>query len=154
RTLDVRAEYELTTPRTDLRAGVTATFLDRQSTLMYPYVREQRLHWGTLWADWVQRFGYWELNVAADFRKGGFRERSERLSSTAEPGAYPTQLTEWYDYENEYLTADRLGAGAGVRRHIHGFYIDLSARYERGFGLRLVERADRVRAVLSVGYNF
>lgn len=154
RMLEVRAEYEWTTPRTDLRVGATGSFLDRQSTLMYPYVREQRLHWGALWADWVQRLGHWELNVAADFRKGGFRERSDRLFSTAEPGDYPTQLTEWYDYENEYLTASRLGVGAGVRRHIHGFYIDLSARYERGFGLRLVGRADRVRAVLSVGYDF
>lgn len=154
RSLDVRAEYEWTTARTDLRAGVLGSFLDRESTLMYPYAQGQRLHYGSVWADWVQRFGLWELNVAADFRMGGFRERETRFETTAVPGDYPTRLTEWYDYENEYLTADRLSVGAGVRRHIHGFYIDLSARYERGFGLRVIGRADRVRAVLSVGYDF
>lgn len=154
RSLDVRAEYEWTTTRTDLRAGVLGSFLDRESTLMYPYVQGQRLHYGSVWADWVQRFGHWELNVAADFRTGGFRERETRFETTAVPGDYPVRLTEWYDYENEYLTADRLSLGAGVRRHIHGFYIDLSARYERGFGLRFIGRADRVRAVLSVGYDF
>ncbi|MDE7304374.1 MAG: hypothetical protein K2N04_00440 [Alistipes sp.] len=154
RRLDAEVSYERTTQRSDLRVGASGSFLGRRSTLMYPYVREQRLHHASLWADWVQKFGRWELNLAADFRTGGFSERDERLETSAEPGDYPVRLTDYYDYENEYLTADRLGVGAGVRRRIRSFYIDLSARYERGFGLRIVERPDRVRAMLCVGYDF
>ncbi len=154
RRLDMQAAYEWTTARTDLRAGVSGTCLNRESTLMFPYVRGQRLCHASLWADWTQTFGRWELNLAADFRTGDFRERQSRLETSAEPGDYPVRLTDYYDYENEFLAADRLGAGVGVRRHIRRFYIDLSARYERGFGLRVVERPDRVRAMLCVGYDF
>ena len=67
---------------------------------------------------------------------------------------YPGQLTAYYDYENEYLTAKRLGAALGLRRNIKRFYIDVFARYEHGFGLEYVAQPNRVAATLSVGYNF
>ena len=71
-----------------------------------------------------------------------------------QPGEYPGQLTGYYNYETEYLTAKRLGTGLGVRRNIERFYVELYARYEHGFDLQYVAQPNRVRATVSVGYNF
>lgn len=154
KSLCLSAEYELQSTHLDFRAGAAYAQLDRESTLMYPYVRGQELHYTSVFASLVRTFGFWELSLAADFRTGNFRETQKRFTSSAEPGDYPPQLTEYYDYENEYLTAPRAGAGVGLRRNIRGFYVDASARYEHGFGLRYVAQPNRVRATLSVGYNF
>lgn len=154
RSLDLRAEYEFVTKRTDMRLGAAYSELNRESTLMYPYVMGQKLRFARVYAALIRTLGHWELSLAADFRTGGFTERERRYESTAEPGAYPERLSAWYDRENEYLTADRVGVEAGLRRNIHRFYVDLSARYEHGFDLRFVPQSYRVRATLSVGYNF
>ena len=75
-------------------------------------------------------------------------------TSGGQPGEYPGQLTGYYNYETEYLTAKRLGTGLGVRRNIERFYVELYARYEHGFDLQYVAQPNRVRATVSVGYNF
>lgn len=154
KSLFLKGEYEVARQGSRARVGVTHTWLDRESTLMFPYVEGQKMHWFTLYGDYLLTLGRWELNVALDFREGGFSERDNRLDSDLEPGDYPERLTEFYDYENEYLTARRLGVGVGLRRNIARFYIDLSARYEHGFDLRYVAQPNRVAATLSVGYNF
>ncbi len=41
--LDLGGEYEFVAPHTDLRAGVGYSQLNRESTLMYPYVKGQKL---------------------------------------------------------------------------------------------------------------
>lgn len=154
RSLSVKGEYEWQTARTELRAGAERSQLRRQSTLMFPYVEGQKLHYTGVWASCLQRFGAWELSLGAEFRKGGFRESETRFDAEGTPGEYPVRLTACYDWENEYLTAARLGASAGLRRRFGGLYADLSARYEHGFGLKVIDRADRVRATLAIGYNF
>ena len=90
----------------------------------------------------------------ADFRRGGFSEEEFEEETPLETSPYPLQLTEYYDYTNEYLTAPRLGVELGARRNIRRFYLDLSARYEHGFNLEFVPRAHRVTVLLSVGYDF
>lgn len=154
KSLDLHGEYEWVTARMDWRTGLDYSELNRESTLMYPQIRGQRLHYTTVWSRWLYRFGSWELTLGADFRQGGFSEREESGEVPAEPGEYPMQLTGFYNCENEYLTAARLGAEIGVRRNIHRFYVDLSARYEHGFDLQYVAQPNRVGATLSLGYNF
>lgn len=154
KSLDVNGEYEWMTSSMDWRIGVTYSELNRESTLMYPLIRGQRLHYTTVWSSYLYRFGAWEVTAGADFRKGGFREREDSSSVPAEPGTYPTQLTEYYDYENEYLTASRIGAVLGVRRNLQRFYVDLTGRYEHGFALVHVAQPNRLSVTLSVGYNF
>ena len=138
----------------DGRIGATDTQLNRESTLMYPCVKEQRMHWQTVWSTFLYRFGAWEATVAADFRKGSFSEKERVSEAPAAPGDYPSQLTEYYLYENEYLTAPRLGVGLAVRRNIRRFYVDLTARCEHGFDLQYVPQANRIAATISAGYNF
>lgn len=154
RSLDLNGEYEWKREQMDWRIGATYTQLNRESTLMYPCVKEQRMHWQTVWSTFLYRFGAWEATVAADFRKGSFSEKERVSEAPAAPGDYPSQLTEYYLYENEYLTAPRLGVGLAVRRNIRRFYVDLTARCEHGFDLQYVPQANRIAATLSVGYNF
>ena len=99
-------------------------------------------------------FRQWEFSGGADFRRGGFSEEEFEEETPLETSPYPLQLTEYYDYTNEYLTAPRLGVELGARRNIRRFYLDLSARYEHGFNLEFVPRAHRVTVLLSVGYDF
>lgn len=101
----------------------------------------------------TERRSFAQVHEVCDL--GGFTEREKRFETPGvQPGEYPGQLTAYYDYENEYLTAKRLGAALGLRRNIKRFYIDVFARYEHGFGLEYVAQPNRVAATLSVGYNF
>ena len=153
--LDLGGEYEFANRYTDLRAGVAYSQLNRESTLMYPYVKGQKLHFTKVYAELIRAFGFWEVTLAADYRQGGFEECEKQFETSGEqPGEYPGQLTGYYNYETEYLTAKRLGAGLGVRRNIERFYVELYARYEHGFDLQYVAQPNRVRATVSVGYNF
>lgn len=154
KSLELHGEYAWKTARMDWRTGVDFTELNRESTLMYPEVRGQRMHWTTVWSRWLYRLGAWEMILGADFRQGGFSEWESTDEVPAQPGEYPVRLTDFYNEENEYLTAARLGAEAGVRRNIRRFYVDLTARYEHGFDLEYVAQANRVGATLRVGYNF
>ena len=66
--LDLGGEYEFVAPHTDLRAGVGYSQLNRESTLMYPYVKGQKLHFTKIYASLIRTFGLWELTLAADYR--------------------------------------------------------------------------------------
>lgn len=154
RSVSAGGEYELRSQRVDLRAGAAWEKLARRSTLRFPSVREQEMRAFSLFARAVITLGRWELSAAADWRKGGSSESAYELDTTLEPGAYPLQLTDYYRYATEYFTASRLGGELGLRRNIKRFYVDLSARYEHGFDLEFIPEANRVRAVVSVGYNF
>lgn len=147
-------EYEIRSERFDLRAGLDWERLGRRSTLCFPYVREQQQHALAGFARGRVTCGAWEVSLGADFRQGGFSEEAFEQDTPLETQSVPVQLTDCYDYANEYFTAPRLGAEAGVRRNIGRFYVDLSVRWEHGFDLRRIPEADRVRALLGVGYNF
>lgn len=155
RNLEVGGEYEFQQDRIDLRVGGAYEQSTRRSTLLYPYVREQDLHVMKFFAQIRVACGKrWELSFAADFRKGGFAEEAFEEETPLETSVYPLQLTDYYDYTNEYLTAPRLSAGLGIRYNIRRFYLDLTGRYEHGFRLAFIPQAYRITAQFSVGYNF
>lgn len=154
RALELDGEYEWQQGRTDLRAGLGYEKSNRRSTLFYPYVKEADLYAVTAFVRDRIICRQWEFSGGADFRRGGFSEDAFEEETPLEPGPYPLQLTDYYNYTNEYLTAPRLGVELGVRRNIRQFYIDLSARYEHGFNLTFVPRAHRVAVLLAIGYNF
>lgn len=155
RSLEAGGEYEFQQGRTDLRIGGAYEQSTGRSTLLYPYVREQDLHVMKFFAQTRIVCKRWELTIAADFRKGDFAEKAfEEDNTPLETSPYPLQLTDYYDYTNEYLTAPRLGVGLGVRYNIRRFYLDLTGRYEHGFRLTFIPQAYRVTAQFSVGYNF
>lgn len=147
------AEYEIVSARFDFRAGGSYSQKERRSTLMYPHIREQKLHFTECFARGRRSFGRFDLTAGLHCRWGGFSERNSSLVQ-ADTGDYPMQLTACYHREAEYLTATRLGAELAVRCNIRRFYIDLSGRYEHGFGIRYAPGAERGAATIGAGYNF
>lgn len=171
-------EYELAAERTDLRLGGSYEQIERRSTLRYPETRGQKLHFTECFARGRRSVGRFDLTLGLDCRWGGSEEtalRSLLLRVSAEPvcrplgiggtalfraadaadeGGYPQQRTDCYDREREWLTATRMGVDAAVRCHIRRFYIDLSGRYERGFGIRYAPGVQRGTVTLGVGYDF
>lgn len=127
---------------------------DGQSTLYYPYVRERLLDEFSTGVDATVHLGRWELSGGLGVRKGDSDESGYTLPSDLEVESYPVRLTDYHEYMDEYLTATRLGLDLGLRCNIARFYVDVSARYEHGFDLSRVMQPNRIRAVLSVGYNF
>ncbi|MEG1611400.1 MAG: hypothetical protein RRZ83_06625 [Alistipes sp.] len=154
RSLDIGGEYEIVSNRIDFRAGVAYSQLNRQSTLMYPYVKGQKLHYTALFAKGIWTFGAFDLMTGLDYRVGDFSESNVKLVPEMVTGDYSLQLTEYYNWSNEYLTASRLGVDLGLRYNIKKFYIDLSARLEHGFDLQYITKSNRGVVTLGVGYNF
>lgn len=155
KSLDLNLEYELWCGRNRVRAAADFSQTNRRSTLMFPSVREQKLRYVELRASWLRTLGRWELMLGADFRRGDTSEHHYELDGGGEhSGAYPVRLTSFYQMENEYLTAARLGGELSLRRHIHAFYVDLSAAFEHGFNLKYLPQPNRVGVTLRVGYNF
>ncbi len=154
RRLETGAEYELKDERNDLRLAGQYVFTNRSSFLMYPYAKGQRLHYTVLTADYLRTLGHWELSVNMMVRTGGCRDTESLFEEPATPGTYPGRLTDFYNAENEYATANRMGLGASLRRNIHRFYIDLSVNWEHGFNLHYLPEANRESVMLRVGYNF
>lgn len=151
--LEFGGEYEVAGKWLDLRAGASYVQLDRESRLMYPYVKGQKLHYTEIFAKAIWTFGRFDLTTGLSGRQGGFSERETALASM-DTGDYPKQLTEFYDWSNEYLTATRLGAELALRCNIKQFYVDLSGSYEHGFNLAYVAGANRGAVTIGFGYNF
>ncbi|MEG2614505.1 MAG: hypothetical protein RR996_05615, partial [Alistipes sp.] len=143
KSLRLGGEYELKSDRLDLRAGAAHSLLNRESTLMYPYVKGQKLHYTELFAKGIVRFGAFDLSVGLNFRWGDFSEQNVKLLPDLVTGNYSPQQTDFYNWSNEYLTAQRLGAALGLRYNIHAFYIDLSGCYEHGFDLQYIPKSNR-----------
>ncbi|MEG1863867.1 MAG: hypothetical protein RR199_00950 [Alistipes sp.] len=154
KSIDLSGEYEIASDWLDFRAGAHYALLNRESTLMYPYVKGQKLRYGELFALGIWHIGRFELTTGLSYRSGGFSENNVKLVPEISTGDYSPQLTEFYNWSNEYLTADRLGVDLGVRCNIKKFYIDLSGHYEHGFDLQYIPKADRGLATLAFGYNF
>ena len=172
-------EYELSAERAVLRAGGSYTQIERRSTLRYPETRGQELHFTECFVRGRRSWGRFDLELGLDCRWGGSEEKSLRSmqlwgkwepvyrplgidggllfrsdDTTVAGDGYPQQLTDYYEREREWLTATRMGVDAGVRCHIRRFYIDVSGRYERGFGVRCTPGAQRGTLTLGVGYDF
>lgn len=154
KSFDVGVEYELSSKCINLRVGIDHSILERQSTLMYPHTREQRLQFTDFFAKGIWTFGRFDVTTGLSYHMGGFTEGAQKFVPEAITGPYPQQQVDYYNRSNEYLTATRVGADLGVRCNIKRFYIDLAAHYQHGFDLKYIKDADRVVGTLAFGYNF
>ena len=149
------AQYELhKTQKWNLRASLSWQRTEGQSTLYYPYVKEEQIDEYIFATDALFHLGQWELSAGVTLRGGDRSSKEHDLEAALETGAYPEELTSYTDYRNEYLTATRMGLSASLRRNIRHFYVDLGVVWEHGFALRWVAQPNRLRAQLSLGYNF
>lgn len=154
REMNLGLEYEFHKERWNLQTGFGWWRKEEQSTLYYPYSKSLRLNQYSFYVQSEVSLGKWKLQGRLNFQKGNYTDWENNWEPSLEAGEYPQQLTSYYQYTNEYLTASRLGAGMSLKRYIKNFHIALDADYEHGFGLKYVRQPNHIRAALRVGYNF
>lgn len=153
----LRSDLSYTWQRAGDRIEVGAEYLlqRKQSSLLYPLLRSQSMR------QWrVRTEGRWGLG-GVDLSAGLFGSWGRQVTHESCEGEllpespYPTQQLTYLNWQNEFLTATRLGALAGVRVTLYReLYIDLTARYEHGFRLQYLPQPNRVEAILSLGYRW
>lgn len=155
RSLSSRLEWEWMCGASDLRFGADFDLLRRQSSLLWPEVREESLRSWSIWSEGIWAVGRVELSGGLSVGWGSCADRERTTGDTAVASAYPERLDSYADWSREYRTATRLGCLFGVRVNVvKGFYVDASARYEHGFDLQYIPQPNRVEAVLALGYKW
>lgn len=138
-----------------LEAGARYALTREQSSLLYPLLRGRSLRQWELFAEGRWALRRVELTLGIEYGWGSSAEWESMVGEQLPVSPYPARQTELYNWENEYLTAPRLGALAALRVHFgRGFYGDLTARYSHGFGLEFIPQPNRIEALLSLGYSW
>lgn len=147
--------YEAVAGRWGAWAGVRLGNTGRMSSIIYPYIYTDSVFSGH--ADVGGMVKIWKLDIEASVSYGfGAMKTSDRISDGGtEADRRPDRLADWYDRQNEYLTAGRIGSMASVRYNFwKGLYVEAEARYCRAFSLKHIAGNDRVLGALSLGYTF
>lgn len=153
--LSIHPEYEFTSPRQEIRAGLTFTSLKRQATQMYPYVFAETMRQGRAYAMGTFHLKRVDLKAGAGFSTGHFTEENRTMDTDMEAGEPPYRLTEYYQLQNEYATATRIDARLGMRYNFPlGIYVEAEAEYAHGFNLDYIAGANRWNESVKVGYYF
>ncbi len=155
RTLHTGLGYEWEQGGSHFEAGIAYTLRREQSSLLYPRIMGQTLR---QWHLFVRERYSWrpaELTLGMHLRRGSHSEWEASESGLIPESPYPMQQSELFAWENEYLTACRLGVELAVRIHLgKGFYTDLSALWEHGFNLSVVPQPNRITSTLAFGYRW
>lgn len=154
-TLCVNPEYEWIGGRGDFRIGAEIESLERLSSQMYPYLFSHTLiRTGVYTAGRIDA-GRFEIGIGGRFVTGSASEKQRTADDGIETGEPPYRLSEYYELQNEYLTASRLGLDASVRYGFRcGVYIEAAVSYVHGFMLEYIAGANRWCETLKIGYDF
>ncbi len=153
----LRSHLSYTWQRVASRIEVGAEYLlqRKQSSLLYPLLRQQALQQWQIRAEGRWAVGKVEMTLGAWTSWGDLSTQEVAESDLLPESPYPTQQLTYLNWQNEYLTATRLGARLGVRVSIYkGLYADLTGRYEHGFRLRQIPQPNRIEVLLSIGYRW
>lgn len=153
-TFCVNPEYEWIDARNELRIGAEVESIERLSSQMYPYLFFHSTIRSRVYMSGRAGIGKFEIGLGGWFLTGNATEDS-RCVDDVEAGDTPYHLTEYYDLQNEYLTASRLGLEASVRYKFRcGVYAEAEASYVRGFRLKYIAGANRWCETIKIGYDF
>ncbi|MFI3262008.1 MAG: hypothetical protein R3Y26_03760 [Rikenellaceae bacterium] len=126
-----------------------------RSTLMYPYVNELTTNCYQAYVGGMLPLNKFELRGRILFSTGDIKEDNYQVADDITTGDQPTQLTEYYNIENEYLTATTLSTSLSVRYNLpKSYYAELGANYTQGFNLKYIEGSSRFNYSLKIGYKF
>ena len=148
-------EYELISPRGELRLGTELSASKRLVTQMYPYVASEKMLCSRTYISGILHTGRFDLKAAASFSTGDFTEKSRTVETATEPGNPPYRLTDYYNLQNEYATATHATLHLGLRYHFNrGIYAEIQGSYTHGFNLNYIEGASRWNETIKLGYTF
>ncbi|MFR9651186.1 MAG: hypothetical protein SNG35_04095 [Rikenellaceae bacterium] len=126
-----------------------------RSTQMYPYVDELKTNCYQLYISGMLPIKRWELRAGTLFSMGDIDEDSYRVSDDIDAGDKPTQLIEYYNIENEYLTATKLISSLSLRYNLpRSLYCQAGVSYIKAFDLSYIEGSNRWSYEFTVGYKF
>lgn len=151
----VHPEYELISPRTELRLGTNISTFRRLTTQMYPYVVSEKMICSQTYISSVFHLGKLDLKAAASFAIGNFTEKNRTTATDTEPGDPPYRLTDYYNLKNEYATAPQATFHLGLRYHFnYGIYAEVQGSYTHGFNLQYIDGSNRWNETIKLGYTF
>ena len=135
-------EYELISPRTELRLGTNISTFRRLTTQMYPYVVSEKMICSQTYISSVFHLGKLDLKAAASFAIGNFTEKNRTTATDTEPG-------------DEYATAPQATFHLGLRYHFnYGIYAEVEGSYTHGFNLQYIDGSNRWNETIKLGYTF
>lgn len=153
--LTANPEYEFTGQRVEVVAGAYFSSLRRVAAQMFPYVASQHMFRGGAYASGTWHVGRFDIGAGAAFAAGSFGDGMLEAATDMEPGPSPYRLQDYYDRQNEYLTAPRVTARCRLRYNfLKGAYAEAEAGYTRGFRLRYIGGPDRWYGTVKMGYTF
>lgn len=151
----IHPEYELISPRGELRLGTELSAFKRLTTQMYPYVASEKMLCSRTSISGILHTGRFDLKAAASFSTGNFTEKSRTAETETEPGNPPYRLTDYYNLQKEYATATHATLYLGLRYHFnHGIYAEIQGSYTHGFNLNYIEGSSRWNEGIKLGYTF
>ena len=148
-------EYEYLSDSFDLRLRWDRTRTKSKASQMYPFIVTQKLVEWSLSAEPVLRSGRWQWSALLKWSDGNVRENSSSVSETSGVQTSLYRLEDYYKWDMEYRSCDRLDAGATVRYTFpKGIYIEVSGLGRKAFGLETIPGSTRWEARVSTGITF
>ncbi|MFI3267221.1 MAG: hypothetical protein R3Y51_00755 [Rikenellaceae bacterium] len=139
----------------NIEAGVNYYQVFNRSTLMYPYVNELTTNCYQAYIGGILPLNKFELRGKMLFSTGDLHENGYQVADNVDTGDQPTQLIEYYNIENEYLTATTLSTTISVRYNImKSYYAEIGASHTQAFNLNYIEGNSRWGYSLKIGYKF
>ncbi len=156
--LTIAPKYELhLTSGAYVELGAKYYSAESQSTLMYPYVDALSLHYCQGYINGIVPFGRLMLRAGLLYSSGDYSDESYSVEtdSTLSSGESQTRLEEYYNIENEYLVATRIGGSLAVRyTTAKNFYCEVGASIAKAFDLQYIAGDNRNCYSIKLGYNF
>ncbi len=151
----VQPEYEFISSRKELRFGVDISSFKSITTQMFPYSVSQTMTYGRAYFSGTFHTGLFDLKASGSFSIGDYTEKSKKVETETEAGEPPYRLTEYYNLQNEFVTAPRLTLDIGLRyKFYRGMYAEIQAGYTHGFNLEYITGANRWYETIKLGYTF
>lgn len=148
-------EYELISPRGELRLGTGLSVFKSLATQTYPYIASEKMLCSRTYISGILHTGSFDLKAAVSFSTGSSTEKNRTTETATEPGAPPYRLTDYYNLQNEYATATHTTFQVGLRYHFNkGIYAEIQGSYTHGFNLNYIEGTSRWNETIKLGYTF
>ncbi len=129
-----------------------------RATQMYPYVSELKSNVFQLYGGGMVPLGRsrsLELRGRALFSTGSINDYGYMVSDSLEAADEPVHLEEYYNVDNEFLTATYLSGSLSLRYvHKSSAYLQVAALYTHAFDVEYVLGNSRISYSATVGYKF
>ncbi len=126
-----------------------------RATQMYPYVDELTTNVYQLYLSGMLPINNFELRAKALCSTGTLNEDSYKSSDSVDVGDSPTHLEEYYNINNEYLTATTLNSMIAVRYNLpRSLYCEVEVANTHAFDIDYIGGNSRWSYTVKAGYKF